>query len=215
MKRLDYPTCQLSFFFYLFFFPQEIVMMKDQLLVLFKPCLAFKLATREKLYVKRGFGDMGIWFSFIYTSNTFEKTLLKCFLKGFLLITCFNKSVLIFVMLFLWLRLLCELNMSCPVYIAGWRLSVFWQIFFFMDSNSVFRKKVFEKRFSKFFFIKLSCVFRKSLTFSFAIIPNGLDVFWGLFLKVLSNVSTSYLCLNVLCVRNCPFKTLAVYKVHL
>lgn len=94
-------------------------MMKDQLLVLFKPCLAFKLATREKLYVKRGFGDMGIWFSFIYTSNTFEKTLLKYFLKGFLLITCFNKSVIIFVMLFLWLRLLCELNLSCPVYIAG------------------------------------------------------------------------------------------------
>lgn len=104
---------------FLFFFLQVIVMMKDQLLVLFKTCLAFKLATRENLYVKRGFGDMGIWFSFMYISNTLEKTLPKYFLKGFLFITCFNKSMFISVMLFLWLRLLSELNLSSPAYIAA------------------------------------------------------------------------------------------------
>lgn len=77
----------------------------------FLNCLAFKLATGENLYVKHGFVDMGIWFSLIYVLHSFEKTS-KYFFKGFLLITCFNKIMLIIVTLFIWLRLVWELNLS-------------------------------------------------------------------------------------------------------
>lgn len=49
------------------------VMMKDQLLVLFEPGLAFKLVTRQNFYAKCGFDYMEILFSFPYICSAFAK----------------------------------------------------------------------------------------------------------------------------------------------